>query len=191
MCGRFAFFTDKEIKEVEEIIEQIDKDVNKDKLKTGEIFPSNMVPVLLKEKQEVYPQLFSWGFPSFQGKQLIINARAETASKKPMFRSALETRRCVIPSTGFFEWDKDKNKYLFNIPDSDMLYMAGLFNQFEKEKRFVILTTDANISVAEIHKRMPVVLPKGKIKEWLFNDKIIDKILFGDHPILMKQLYKK
>jgi len=67
-----------------------------------------------------------------------------------------------------------------------MLYMAGIYNQFEGEERFVILTTDANQSMVEVHNRMPVVLTKDSIEDWIFDTKKVDDILFGEHPELLK-----
>ena len=86
---------------------------------------------------------------------------------KPMFRKCLEQRRCVIPSTGFYEWAADKTKYRFRLPGEDALYMAGLYNEFAGEPRYVILTTAANESIADVHNRMPVVLPRARIAEWI------------------------
>ncbi len=185
MCGRYTLFTDKEIQELEDIIAKIDDDVKKEKMKTGEIFPSEIAPVLLCEKDEIKPRLLTWGFPGFKNKQLIINARAETAGEKPMFRAAMQSRRCVIPSTGFYEWDRDKKKYQFNMPDSAMLYMAGIYNQIDQEDRFVILTRDANASMSRIHHRMPVVLEQMHIRDWLADRDAVRDILSGAGPELV------
>lgn len=187
MCGRYTFFTDKELQEVDEIIEKISHDIQQEKMKTGEIFPTDTVPILVANREIIVPKLFTWGFPNFRNKGVIINARAETIREKKMFGVSLANRRCVIPSTGFYEWDALKKKYLFNVADTGMLYMAGIFNQFEGENRFVILTTDANNSVIGVHKRMPVVVPKDFIEEWIFNSNKVDEILYGQHPDLIKQ----
>jgi len=186
MCGRYTFFTEREIREVEDIIREIDKDIKREKLKTGEIFPSDIAPVLLADKGEAKPKLMTWGFPGYQGKQLIINARSETVHEKRLFRSSLETMRCVIPSTGFYEWDKQKNKHLFNMPDSEMLYMAGLYNRFEDDERFVILTAQANESVAGVHSRMPVILHHNRIKDWLFEPRTAGSILTLSDTITLR-----
>lgn len=195
MCGRYTFYTDKELKEVDEIIQQISEDIQREKnqqekreMKTGEIFPTNLVPILLPSDQhqpmDYQVQLQTWGFPNFAGKGVIINARSETAREKPLFRSSLAKRRCVIPSTGFFEWDRDKRKYLFRLPEEGMLYLAGLYNLFEGEERFVILTTAANESIADVHHRMPVVLNRQEIKPWLQDPQAIDDILMVPRPLL-------
>lgn len=188
MCGRYTFFTDKELQEVDDIIEQISNDIQLENMKTGEIFPTNLAPVFLPEKDIVIPRLMIWGFPNFRNKGVIINARSETAREKKLFGSSLERRRCVIPSTGFYEWDSEKRKYLFNMPGSQMLYMAGIYNQFDGENRFVILTTEANSSMAEVHIRMPVIIPKDRIKDWIFDFNITDDLLLHEQPGLVKRI---
>lgn len=188
MCGRFTFYTDKELQEIDDIIRQVSNDINYDRMKTGEISPTEIVPILVPEKEIIVSKLSAWGFPKYQGKGVIINARAETAREKRTFRSAVETQRCVIPSTGFFEWDKSKKKYLFNVPEDNMLYMAGLFNEFEGERRFVILTTEANDSILDVHNRMPVVLRKSSVEDWIFDLSKVDGILLNHHPDLIKSI---
>jgi putative SOS response-associated peptidase YedK len=184
MCGRYTLFTDRDLKEIDDIISQLASDANRDRMKTGEIFPTDMVPVLTPENRKAVPRLLTWGFPSFHGKSVIINARSETVHEKPMFRSSLDKRRCVIPSTGFYEWNCEKKKFLYTLPGSPLLFMAGIYNQFEGENRFVILTTDSNSSVRDVHERMPVVLTKGQVEEWLFDDRAALEILHHERPEL-------
>jgi len=170
MCGRFALFDEKEIKELHEIIRELEER-QAEKVKTGEIFPTDRVPVLISRHQKVTPEAVIWGFPHVKGSGVIINARSETAHVKPLFRRCLETRRCLIPSTGFYEWSREnkkaKQKYLFTCPEDPVLYMAGLYNDFDGERRFVILTTQASEFVKDIHDRMPVVLDRADINTWL------------------------
>lgn len=189
MCGRYTLFTDMELKEIDDIINQLANDPNFGRMKTGEVFPTEVVPVLTPNmnRNRAVPHLFTWGFPSFHSKKVIINARAETVHEKPMFRSSVDRRRCVVPSTGFYEWDCRKKKFLYNLPDSPLLYMAGIYNQFEGENRFVILTTDSNPSVSDVHERMPLVLDEEQVEEWLFDDSSVDGILGGEHPLLVKK----
>jgi len=188
MCGRYTFFTDKELQEVDEIIEQISNEIRLEQVKAGEIFPTDVVPVLLPERELVIPRLMIWGFPNFRNKGVIINARSETAREKKLFGASLERRRCVIPSTGFYEWDQEKKKYLFNMPDTGMLYMAGFYDRFNGEDRFVILTTGANGSMAQVHERMPVILPKNRINDWIFDGKQTDDLMLQEQPELIKAL---
>ena len=73
----------------------------------------------------------------------------------------------LIPSTGFYEWDRDKRKHLFRFPGEQVLYMAGLYEKREGENRYCILTTAANPSMAPIHDRMPLVLRREQVDSWL------------------------
>lgn len=187
MCGRYTFFTDKELQEADEIIEQISNEVLLEHMRAGEIFPTNVAPILLPENDIVIPRLMVWGFPGFRNKGVIINARSETAREKKIFGSSLERRRCIVPSTGFYEWNAQKSKYLFNMPDSRMLYMAGIYSRFDEEDRFVILTAAANASMAEVHGRMPVVIPKERIRDWIFDLDKTDDLLFREQPGLVKR----
>jgi putative SOS response-associated peptidase YedK len=187
MCGRYTFFTDRELQEVDEIIEQISNEIQLENMKAGDILPTDVAPILLPQNDIVVPRLMVWGFPNFRSKGVVINARSESAREKKLFGPSLERRRCVIPSTGFYEWDAQKKKFLFNMPDSGMLYMAGLYDQFGGEDRFVILTAEANASMAEVHDRMPVVIPKDRIKDWIFDFSKTDDFLFHGQPGLIKK----
>lgn len=104
-----------------------------------------------------------------------------------MFRRSLEGRRCVVPSSGFFEWDREKQKYLFHLPGEDALYMAGIWNEFAGERRFCIVTTAANGSISDIHSRMPVVLPKARVQDWIWDRGAAEAILHTTPPLLSRQ----
>jgi len=188
MCGRYVLFSDTEMQDIRDIIDEVQRKV--DGVKTGEIFPTDKTPVLIQEHGIITPDAIKWGFPSFRNKGVIINARAETAPEKPMFRKSLEAKRCVIPSTGFYEWSHDgkKKKYQFNLPSSGALYMAGLWNNFDGERRFVILTVEANMSMSEIHNRMPVVLSNTEITQWMDSYQGALDVLATQRPELVKKL---
>lgn len=191
MCGRYLFSA-ADSDDIRDIIRDVESRVGTGSFVTGEIFPSNRVPVLLAENSGTKPQLLTWGFPGFGGKGIIINSRAETASEKPMFRRSLLTKRCVVPSSGFFEWShtqggKPIQKYIFRLPGENTLYMAGLYNEFEDGKCFVILTTSANSSMSEIHDRMPVILSKEAVNDWIFRSGKIQELLQGS-PILQRAI---
>jgi len=171
MCGRYVLFTDEEEDDIADIVHEIQRNLaneGKDGAETlrtnGEIFPTQFVPIITAKG----PTAMYWGLPGWsQGESAkaarpIINARAETVFDKPSFRQSMLTRRCVIPSHGFFEWrkttDGKKEKLLFRQPDQRSLFMAGLYNIYENELRFTILTTAANDSMHLIHDRMPVII---------------------------------
>ncbi len=190
MCGRYVLFSNTGIQDIRDIIDEVQKKVNGE-TKTGEIFPTDKAPVLIQKESHMTPELLTWGFPNFKNKGVVINARSETVIEKPMFRKSLYTMRCVIPSTGFFEWshdNKEKRKYLFNLPETQALYMAGLYNEFDGVQRFVILTTDANSSMADVHNRMPVVLNKESVEQWILDPQFAIETLSGNHPMLIKTL---
>ena len=96
MCGRY--FIDVDDMEIQEILAALGHDA---RIKTGEIFPSNVVPVLTVERK---PQLMQWGYTRFDGKGKVINARSETVTEKPMFQKSMREKRCLIPASHYFEW---------------------------------------------------------------------------------------
>jgi len=118
-----------------------------------------------------------------------LNARIETVFEKPSFKEASQKRHCLVPSTGFFEWQTLNGKkypYFIHLKDEEIFSMAGIWESWvdkqsgEEQQTFSILTTDANPLMAQIHnskKRMPVILSKESELEWLhggFTDKAIE-----------------
>ncbi len=105
----------------------------------------------------------------------MINARAETVDEKPSFRAAFKRRRCIIPASGFFEWQKTngaKQPYYITSATGDILGFAGLWEQWsgpdgEELESCTILTTDPNEAVSKLHNRMPVILAPEDYDEWL------------------------
>ncbi|WRS28612.1 SOS response-associated peptidase [Oscillospiraceae bacterium MB08-C2-2] len=203
MCGRYSF-TAAEAKEIQQIIQEVSDKLYGQSIKTGEIYPTNIAPVIAAEGGQQIPTIMQWGFPHFKGSGVIINAMAETITEKKMFRDSVIAWRCVIPSTGFYEWGEEnsqltlfetpktkgnKNKYLFTLQEQKALYMAGIYKQFKGEDipRFVILTTAANKSISDIHERMPVVLRADKQSEWLSENADFDKI-FDRQNIQLKRI---
>lgn len=114
---------------------------------------------------------------------LLINARAESVLEKRTFRESVLKRRCVIPAKGFFEWNGQKEKYRFER-EEPILFMAGCFNQFYGESRFVVLTTQANPSVISVHERMPLILEREELEDWVLDDRATEFILHKT-PVLL------
>src|SRR5690606_10699784 len=116
----------------------------------------------------------SWAKDVSIGNKLI-NARSETADEKPSFRSAFKRRRCLIPADGFFEWQKqDKNKVpmFIHMKDQSVFAFAGLWEVWhspegDEIRTATILTTEPNDLMANIHNRMPVILPRDAYEIWL------------------------
>ena len=158
-----------------------------------EVFPTNIAPVITFDGVAAV----KWGFPHWKGAGVIINARAETAFDKNMFRKPLLERRCVIPSSGYFEWrrergGKTKDKYLLRQPGEHVLYMAGMINSFRDAdgngySAFVILTTAANDSVEPIHNRMPVILAQDERSRWISDSGFVEYALHRPGPELVAE----
>ena len=187
MCGRYQF-TAEQSAEILQIIQEVrDKFGARaaDGVRRGEITPGCKMPVLLASDEGPTPELLAWGFRT--SKSLIINARAETALEKPIFAESVRARHCVIPSTGFFEWDGDKRKFLFTLPGSAALYMAGIYDVRGGVPCYCILTTAANESMREVHDRMPLVLTREQLDPWLYDAKATEGFLKLTPPPLDKQ----
>ena len=124
--------------------------------------------------------LLRWGLVPSWAKDLkvgttMINARSEGVEDKPSFRAAVRQRRCVVPASGFFEWQGERGRkqpYAITVPGQPLFAFAGLWETWkpregEPVETFTIMTTDANEQVARIHDRMPVILPMEAIDTWL------------------------
>lgn len=152
----------------------------------GDVHPSDEAWILLGREAGFSADQMRWGFPDAERKQLLINARAETALEKPTFRESLLRRRCIIPAGAFYEWDAGKNKSTFSLEDKTTLYMAGFYNLVESQKRFIILTREANASMEQVHDRMPLILPKARIEDWIHEDGMVKEILAMESPHLSR-----
>jgi putative SOS response-associated peptidase YedK len=116
----------------------------------------------------------SWSKDPAIGNRLI-NARAETVQEKPSFRNAFRRHRCLIPTNGFYEWqrrERGKQPYFVRMRDGRVFAFAGLWDRWESSDEDVIetctiLTTAANTVLAPIHGRMPVILPQAEYARWL------------------------
>ena len=130
MCGRSYIAEDDLSDELSRIIDELNRKKTPEGLKTsGEIFPSDIVPVLANSrKQDVQPFAMRWGY-AFPNGRPIINARCETAAQKPMFKDGMRQRRCVIPASHYFEWERRgaaRTKYAIRPAHADTLYLAGI-----------------------------------------------------------------
>lgn len=127
-----------------------------------EIFPSGRAPVIVG-RDEVQKEELTWGIPMRSG--LLINARGETVTEKPTFRSAFQRGRCLVPATEFYEWS-DRVKYAF-FQKKGLLYLAGIERETKRGRRFVILTREAEGLVSNYHHRMPVIVPEERALTYL------------------------
>ena len=126
-------------------------------LKFGEIFPHTFNVVLDKEAS---PSIMKWEYNVFN--RQVINTRIESIRDKSFYRNA---SRCLIPATGFYEWDKEKNRYL--IHDNDALFfMAGIYQQENDQFNYSVITRPAS-QTRYIHERAPVIMNREEAREYL------------------------
>jgi putative SOS response-associated peptidase YedK len=109
-----------------------------------------------------------------------INATAERVATAPMFRAAYAKRRCIVPVDNFFEWKAIKGRtakqpYAIGMRDGAPFGIAGIWESWKQPgtgelvRTFCVITTTANELLAEIHNRMPVILPREAYARWLAN----------------------
>lgn len=148
------------------------------------------VPVICADNAEEI-RLYVWGLIPFWVKDSLtaneirrktFNAKAETLTEKPSFRNSVQSKRCLVIVSGFYEWqtaEKRKIPYLMSLKDQPIFALAGLYDTWKnpenKEvlKTFTIITTRANPKMEEIHnlkKRMPVILSPEDEKTWLSSE---------------------
>lgn len=196
MCGRYFLNLDENIEEIKKILDEISQKYEGSpllqKMKSGEIFPTEFAVSIVSKDFQRRAEILRWGLPLHNKKEVIINARAETILEKPLFSSII-SNRCLIPAQGFFEWKKDgskKQKFFIKPKDCNIFYMAGLYKRIDLEggmtvDSFVILTTDPADEIKHIHNRMPVILKKEHEDLWLF-EKGSAKALKSLFSILLK-----
>ena len=185
MCGRFQFSA-KENDELRRIIKDVSRrcgpyDMNFQMF--GDVLPSHRTPVLVGRNDKVIAEIQTWGIRNQYGKQMI-NARAETVTERPMFRRSIAAQRCVIPTSGFYEWDGAKHQYYFSLPGSPALYLAGIYDYVDNINCFVILTTAPNASMDGMHDRMPLVLQREQVRPWLTDPIAAVELLATTPPLL-------
>jgi len=177
ICGRYWIDVDE--RELRDICKAAAAQALPDEmtLKTsGEIFPTDTVPVMTGP--ETY-QPMQWGFTQEGKRQAIINARSETVMERPMFKTPLLRHRCLIPCNGFYEWDEKKNKYLYHSPGRGLMLLAGIWRMERGARlpRFTILTREAVGDMADIHDRMPVIIPRELADTWLAESAMITDVI--------------
>lgn len=175
MCGRY-YVDDETAGEIEKLIRQIDERLKLqpvsavDRIKAMDIHPAEEAPILMAKEGRVCCGWQHWGFPGFQGKHVIFNARCESAMEKPLFKDSVRHRRIIIPAAGFYEWNAKKEKNVFSRKNFPILFMAGCCRRYEDGNHFVVFTTSANASMKPVHDRMPLILEQDEILDWLMDD---------------------
>lgn len=187
MCGRYHFSAEL-LDEIRDLTEQKDW-----KLELGvldrDIHPGDTAPVITAAGDQggsLRACRQKWGYPGPGGKGLVFNARSESVFEKRMFRNSVSQRRAAVPVSWFYEWNKNKEKFTFTKEGSRILFLAGFSGRYEDGDRFVILTTQANASMAPVHSRMPLVLEREQVREWILDSKKTKELLGQEPPRLAR-----
>jgi putative SOS response-associated peptidase YedK len=188
MCGRFTLFESSEV-----LSKDFGAPIRFDLAPHYNIAPSQQVVVVRNrpDSGEREFALLRWGLiPSWSKDPAIgykmINARSETAPEKPSFRNAFKYRRCLVPASGFYEWQKQgktKQPYYISLREKrgglrPVMAIAGLWERWDGHspeegtegapiESCTVLTTEANETVAPIHDRMPVIVAPENYDLWL------------------------
>jgi putative SOS response-associated peptidase YedK len=164
---------------------------------TYNLAPTDPIPIVRRDPDDGLRQLevVRWGLIPYWAKDIkigysTINARCEDIETKPAFREAFRQRRCLVPLDGFYEWKKlggkDKRPYAIALKTGGLMAMAGLWETWrspagETVRSATIVTCAPNGLVAELHDRMPVVLPPSVWSTWLGEESV-------DSPGTLKML---
>jgi len=203
MCGRYAVFAGKE-----KILETFGVTSDDDSLfePNFNVAPGSTMPVVLLGKARVkrigplrWGLIPSWADDISIGYSMI-NARSETLMEKPSFKKPFQRQRCIIPASGFYEWQKLgklKIPYYIRTLDQEVMGFAGLFDKWEKDGQsiysFTIITTESNDLLHPLHERMPVILKKSTYEDWLdplYDDYIRLNSLLVAYPTERMALYR-
>jgi putative SOS response-associated peptidase YedK len=176
MCGRFALFASGD-----EIAQLCGLAEAPDLAPRYNVAPTQPVAAVRLDDARRALVMLRWALiPAWASDPAIghslINVRAETVGEKPAFRAAFKVRRCLIPASGFYEWQatgaKHKQPYHIRMRDGRPFAFAGLWERWqggdgEPVETCAILTTEANAMVRPVHERMPVILGPGDFAAWL------------------------
>ena len=179
MCGRFALRSSApEVARILGLEEAVEIETRYN------IAPSQSVPVC-RADGDGHRSLarLRWGLIPHWAKDerigyRMINARSETVAEKPAFRAAFKGRRCLVPADGYYEWritNRRKQPYMLHLSEHRPFCFAGLWARWrrgdgETVESFTIMTTVPNRRCAEVHDRMPVILPSAAHEAWLDPD---------------------
>lgn len=184
MCGRFVLIPGRDGAEDElaDLIEPFGARPANDlpDLPNYNICPTDQICVVTSQNGVRHFSSMRWGFiPHWYktpgGGPLLINARSETIANRPAFGEAARLRRCLIPATGFYEWQKDGSgrrlPWYIRPADQGLLVFAGVWQQWERNGQAVttcaIVTTQAGPTMSGIHHREPVTLAPQHWGLWL------------------------
>ena len=174
MCGRYTLRTP-----VDTLVQQFEIAEYPSSITPNyNVAPTQGVAAVIAENGKRKLEMLHWGLiPSWAKDPEIgnkmINARAETVAEKPSYRKAFKERRCLILADGFYEWqktDSGKQPFYIRMEDESPFAFAGLWESWHNGHEIrscTIITTSPNEVAAQVHNRMPVILPPEYHELWL------------------------
>jgi putative SOS response-associated peptidase YedK len=176
MCGRYT-----EVSDLKEVVTALGVDEVIASLTEPRynIAPTQLIVAVSARDKVRELDLFNWGLqPNWGGTtpppSSLINARVESITEKPSFREAVKYRRCLIPASGWYEWQSTiqtagrKQPYYFFSEQQPILAFAGIYEvAADNTKTAAIITQPANEVVAKVHSRMPLILSLDFFAAWL------------------------
>lgn len=159
MCGRYEFnvSSSKKGKQIKERAEKLNL-----VYKEGEVFPDDDVLCIIPVESKIDLKVMKWGI---RNKSFQINARMESLEDKISY-AQMKNRRCVVICNGFYEWDKNKEKYFFHT-DEEFIYLAAIFNE---RNELLILTQAADEDFSKIHSRSPLIMDQKEMLKFIHNE---------------------
>lgn len=185
MCGRYATFGPVSVsREAREVLEQLDVDLIEEIARREPRFniaPTQRALVVRTHDERVEVEAMRWGLVPSWAKDLgigtrMINARREGLPDKPAFRAAFQRRRCLLPASGYFEWQGDKGSkqpFFIRPADGTLMLFAGLWETWRdpdgnRLHTYTVITGEPGKVGSDIHDRQPVVLDPQAWEDWLF-----------------------
>ncbi|WKU08233.1 SOS response-associated peptidase [Micromonospora sp. HUAS LYJ1] len=174
MCGRYATTRSSgDLSAVFESYDETDGGVRPD----YNVAPTDRVPVVRVDAERGRAlSVGRWGLvphwaKSAAGAARMINARAETVATSRAYALPFARHRCLVPADGWYEWVRraggGKQPYFMTPRDGSVLALAGIWSRWETTLTFSVLTTAAVGELAEVHDRMPLLLPPDRWADWL------------------------
>lgn len=187
MCGWFVYANPDKINKRFDASGKVNFD------KSYNITPGMITPVITRQSPNRVVMM-KWGLIPFWAKDpkigyKMINARSEGIEGKPSFRKPIRTARCLIPSDGFYEWQKlnlegreEKWPWYIGLKGKPTFSFAGVYDIWKDAegkpiRSYAIITTDANGKLKKIHHRMPVILDPKDEATWLDPESSLEVIL--------------
>jgi putative SOS response-associated peptidase YedK len=175
MCGRFTLDPTTKFYERFHVSNRLEKITAR-----YNIAPAQEVPVVIRQSPNRM-MMMRWGLIPHWAKEEqtrynMINAKAETLTERPAYRGLLESKRCIIPASGFYEWqdtgEHGKQPYYIHADTGDYLPFAGLYDIWKNPEgediySCTIITTQPTVDLKPIHNRMPVILEPDAEDVWL------------------------